>query len=79
MTPINTQTNKGGNNCLAVEIVPPLSDMVSVTTFALFFLRLSLFTYNKDFPARSGIRTRDNLISKSRHYHPAKLERNEAP
>lgn len=54
----------GGDNCLAVEIVAPLSDMVSVTTFALFFLRLSLFAYYKDFPARSGIRTRYNLISK---------------
>jgi hypothetical protein len=63
-----------GGICSLVEILPPLSDMISVTTFALFFLRLRLFAYYNDFPARSGIRTRDNLISKSRHYHSAKLE-----
>ena len=44
-----------GGICSLVEILPPLYDMVSVTTFALFFLRLSLFAYYKDFPARSGI------------------------
>ncbi len=68
-----------GGICSLVEILPPLSDMVSVTTFALFFLRLRLFAYYNDFPGRLGIRTRDNLISKSRHYHSAKLEQNEAP
>ena len=56
-----------------------LVECISPSLFFHFFLRLRLFAYYNDFPARSGIRTCDNLISKSRHYHSAKLEQNEAP
>lgn len=57
-----------------------LVECISRSLFFHFFLRLVLFTYYNDFPARSGIiLTRDNLISRGCHYRSAKLEQNEAP
>jgi hypothetical protein len=56
-----------------------LVECISRSLFFHFSLRLVLFAYYNDFPARSGIiLTRDNLIRRGCHYRSAKLEQNEA-